>query len=423
MYRKRFRCFVAQAVLMVAWQSVHPSQAQETLRIAAIVNEDVISVHDLSERIKIVLLASGLADSPEQRQQLAPRVLDSLVNETLQIQAAKQSNISVSDRDIDTAFRELEDRNGIPEGQLPAFLREKRIHPSAMEKQVRARLAWQKLLNRQIAPTVNIGQEEIDFVVERIAAVQGVTLYRVSEIVLALERPTDEAQILELAQRLIEQIRGGASFAAVAQQFSQGASAAVGGDLGWVQPGQLNPDVDIALVKSQPGELFGPVTRPHSVRIYQFADRRRADAAGGNELEVSLRQLLLPLSEDAPRSEIDAAIVRVREAAGAVKDCVEFASVAEELGTPQPDAPSRIRVGDLSPELQRAIGVLGVNQASEPLDTPYGVQLVMVCERHDQEGGPDRDGIAEQLFYERIDMLARRKIRDLRRAAFIDVRI
>ena len=423
MARMQRQIVLAQAVLLIAWTLTFPALAQQTLRIAAIVNEEVISVFDVSERIKIVLLSSGITDSPEQRQRLAPRVLRLLVEEALQTQAADQFNISVSERDVDAAFRELESRNGIPEGQLPDFLRQNQVNPRAMEKQVRATIAWQKLLARRIVPTVEIGQEEIDVVVDRIATIQGQTQYRVSEIVLAIEQPRDEPDVLDLAERLVEQIRGGASFAAVAQQFSQSASAAVGGDLGWIQPGQLDAEIDLVLAKAQAGELIGPVRRPGRIQIYHFTDRQTVRAPGGGALEVSLRQILLPVGENASEAEIDRAVATARDAASRAIDCGEFARIAVEIGTPQPDEPTRIRTADLSAQLQQVIDGLAAGQISEPLITPYGVQLIMLCERHDATGQPDRERIAEQLARERIDMLSRRYIRDLRRAAFIDLRI
>ena len=414
---------IAQIVLFIAWTLGAPALAQQTLRIAAIVNEEVISVFDVSERIKIVLLSSGITDSPEQRQRLAPRVLGTLVDEALQTQAADQFNISVTERDMGTAFREIEGRNGIPEGQLLEYLRQSQVNPRAMEKQVRAMIAWQKLLARRIVPTVEIGQDEINVVIDRIASIQGQTQYRVSEIVLAIEQPRDAPDVLDLAERLIEQIGGGASFAAVAQQFSQSSSAAVGGDLGWIQPGQFEADIDLVLAKAQPGELIGPVRRPDSVQIYHFTDRQTVRAPGSGALEVSLRQMLLPVGENAPEAEIAQAVARAGDAASQARNCGDFARIAVELGTAQADQPARIRMADLSTQLQQAVNGLAPNQTSQPLITPYGVQLIMLCERHDAAGTPDRDRIAEQLARERIDMLARRYIRDLRRAAFIDLRI
>jgi peptidyl-prolyl cis-trans isomerase SurA len=137
---------------------------------------------------------------------------------------------------------------------------------------------------------------------------------------------------------------------------------------------------------------------------------------------VRLRQLLLLLGEDAPQSEVDAQLARARDIAANVNGCPAFAVAAEEAGTPQPDNPAEFRLNDLNAELRQLAASVPVGQASEPIRQPSGVQVVMVCDRQDN-AGPDRDEIRETLLRERVGMLSRRYLRDLRRAAFVDLRV
>src|ERR1051326_6663582 len=82
---------------------------------------------------------------------------------------------------------------------------------------------------------------------------------RVAEIFLAVDNPAQDEEVRRLAERLSQQMRQGARFSAVAQQFSQSATAGVGGDIGWVRPDQLPPELSKAVTQLRPGELSPPI--------------------------------------------------------------------------------------------------------------------------------------------------------------------
>ncbi len=400
-----------------------PAAAQQTMRIAAVVNDEVISVFDLSRRLKMALYSSGLPDNPEQRQRLVPRVLGTLIDETLQVQEARRRNISITDADMSQAVKMLEQRNGVLPGGFEDFLKGNGLDPKAVKGQVRASLTWNKLLTRRVAPTIDVGEEEVDAVIERMAARQGQTENLLSEILLAVDNPEDEAEIRQLAERLITQMQSGANFAAVAGQFSQSASAAVGGDIGWIQRGLLGPESERAIENLAPGELSPPIRTPDGYQILRLTDRRRIEPAGADQTEVSLRQFVLPLRENSPPSEVESQVNLAKQIAASAADCADFARLAAETGTPQAEQPARIKLGDLSETVRAAVAALEASQVSEPMVTPAGVQIIMVCARSESAAGPDRDQIINQIGRERLQMLARRYLRDLKRAAIIDRRL
>src|SRR5579862_1020565 len=91
--------------------------AQET-RIAAIVNDDVVSLDDLSNRMRLVMRSSGIEDTPENRQRISGQVLRSLIDEKLEMQEVKRLNVSVSKDEVDQAFHRIEQNNNMPKGAL-----------------------------------------------------------------------------------------------------------------------------------------------------------------------------------------------------------------------------------------------------------------------------------------------------------------
>ncbi len=409
-----FARIASAALFLVSASAV----AQDVQRIAAVVNDEVISVFDLAQRVRMVLLSSNVEPTPEQQQRVAPSVLRRLIDERLRIQEAARQNVRVTDQDMARAIAQLEQNNNVPEGQFSEFVARSGLSQNAVEQQVRAQLAWDKFLARRVEPTIEIGDEEIDNILARISANRGQREARVAEIRLPVDDPSQEAEIRQLAVDVVRRIREGASFSSVANQFSQSASAASGGDIGWIRPGQLAPEIDAVIQKLAPGQLAGPIATPDGLRIVAVIEERVSAGGDPSEIEVALRQVLLPLESDAA-----AKITETGATLRATEGCSAFADAAEALGVSQPPEPTHIRIGDLNERLRELAQNLPVGQLSEPFETQAGLQMVMICDRDDSAGLPAREQIRGTLARDRLDMLSRRYLRDLRKAAIVDIRI
>jgi len=409
-------CFVAVTTASA------PAAAQDVQRIAAVVNEKVISIFDVQQRMRLLIASSGLPNNAETQRRIAPQVLRELIDEALQNQEAERLNIRVTQVEIDDAMGQIESSNNLPAGGFESFVTRQGISIDAALNQIRSNLAWQKLLARTVRPTIEIGDEEIDDVIARINANAGVTEYRVGEILLPIDSPTDASDIRVLAGRLVEQLRSGADFRAVAQQFSKSATAATGGDIGWVQPGELGPAIDNVITKLDRLEISEPIEVPEGMQIVILIDQRTNEPPDPNDRTVALRQMLLQVAADAPPGSVEAHLQTARAISSSVRGCEDFAAAASEAGTPQPANPAKFQLKDLNAELRALAAQLEVGQASAPVRVPSGVQVLMICERQ-EDIGPNRDEIRRTLERERIGMLSRRYLRDLRRSAFVDLRV
>ena len=423
----RRRPGIAASLLAVAFfanlfATTTPAAAQDVQRIAAVVNEEVISIFDVQQRIRLLISSAGLPNNAETQRRIAPQVLRGLIDEALQNQEAKRLNVSVTQRDMDIAKEQIEKGNNLPAGGFEAFIERQGISANAALDQIRSNLAWQKLLARTVVPTIEIGDEEIDDVISRIRASAGVTEYRVGEILLPIDNPADAREIRTLASRLIDQLRNGADFRAVAQQFSKSATSATGGDIGWIQPGELDPAVDAVITQLDLREISDPIDVPDGIQIVILIDQRTNEPPDPNDRTVSLRQMLLQVDPGSPPGALDAHLQTAQAIADSVNGCPDFAAAAAEAGTPQPAEPAQFQLKDLNPELRTLAAQLDIGKASTPIRLPGGVQVLMVCERQ-ENSGPSRDEIRRTIERERVDMLSRRYLRDLRRAAFVDLRV
>ncbi|WP_420348697.1 peptidylprolyl isomerase [Pelagibius sp.] len=272
--------FVLLCVALAALAVSSSLRAQEAFRPAAVVNDEVISVLDLSMRVRLAIIGAGVQDSPEVRRRLTPQVLRGLIDERLQMQEANRLDIAVSDDQVAGALQQISDQNGMTEGQFLSMLRNRGVIPTTLIDQIRAQIAWQRVIQRRLRPTVVISNEEVQEVVDRLAARQGSIERRVAEIFVAVESAAQEGQALANANRLLEQLRAGANFAGLARQFSQSGTARLGGDRGWVQDGELDDALNQALARMGPGEISTPIRTLAGFHILLLRDMRKNDGQG-----------------------------------------------------------------------------------------------------------------------------------------------
>ena len=401
------------------------NQSGET-RIAAVVNDEVISVADLRSRVKMVMLSSNFPDSPDIQQRITAQVLRTIVDEKLQMQEAKKQNVTASEDEINKGISQIEKQNNMQSGQLDAVLKAHSIDRGALVDQITASIVWAKLVRRLVAQSNVISDEEIDDASKRIKETANEPQSRVAEIFLAVDNPQQDDEMRRLAERLTEQMKHGARFSAVAQQFSQSATAAVGGDLGWVRPEQLSPELAKAVAQMRPGELSPPIRSGAGYYLMLVLDRRNGRSAPtADETMLHLVQIVFPLSPQASEGMRRAALVEAQNAKATAKNCEEMLKIGKEKGSAQLSSEGRLRTSQIAPAVRNIVEALDVGQASQPIVQKNGVGVIMVCEKAapNNTALPTREEIASQLGRQRAENIARRYLRDLRRTAFVDVRV
>jgi peptidyl-prolyl cis-trans isomerase SurA len=412
------------AVALAAALWLPPTTAQAQLGgIAAAVNDEVISFYDLEQRLGLVISSAGLKNNIETRRRLRSQVLRTLVDESLQLQEAKRLEIEVKEKDLDVAKRLIEKQNRIPEGRFADFVAARRISMDAVVNQLKAEIAWTKVVNRRLRPTIQISDEEIEEVLERYQASAGKEERHVLEIYLAVDQAGQQESVRRAAQRLVEQVRGGADFQALARQFSQGATAAQGGDIGWILEGQLSPELETALAALKPGGISSPIEAPGGFYIFVLRQKRVRGGADPLAVKVALKQIVLSLPGDAKPSVVERQQSRARDIAADISGCDDLAATARQHGVGKPGDLGELHIGELPDRFRSVVAGLAVGQASPPLRTPDGLHVLVVCSRVEPKATiPDRDTIIDRIGRRRLTMMSRRYLRDLRRDAVVEYR-
>jgi peptidyl-prolyl cis-trans isomerase SurA len=407
--------------LCLCWLCAVAPSASAQQRIVAIVNDQVISALDFDARLRLMMSTSGLPDTPEIRQRVSAQVLRSLVDERLQAQEAGRLGVAVTDPEIAAAIQRIEQSNRMPAGQLAVALRQAGVTISSLEDQLRTAIGWQKLVQRRLRPQVEVAEEEIDETLERLQSRRGAPEFLLSEIFLPLDTPDQDDEVRLTATSLIQQMQRGTPFPAIAQQFSRSASAASGGDIGWVQDGQLDTDLETAIKSLRPGEVTPPLRVAGGYYIFGVRGRRVVGGAEPDDAVVTLTQIVFPARNPSEAASAEQAARTLRETA---RSCADLAAAAQDLRLAPPTAPQRLRVGDVNPAIRDRIRALKVGEPSDPIRAGAQVVVLMSCTREEAPSAtlPPRDVIEDGLLRQRLDLLARRYLRDLRRQAHIDIR-
>jgi peptidyl-prolyl cis-trans isomerase SurA len=402
-----------------------PAQAQDQLRIAAVVNDDIISELDVYMRLRMAMLSARLEDTEDTRRRLLPQVLRNLIDDRLKLQEAKRTGVRINPADVERRIDRLAERNNMSRADLEAFLKANGILVDAIADEITAELSWARLVQRTLRPRITITDQEIDEERQRMKATQGQTEYKMHQIFLAVDAPDQESAVRDSAERLVEQLRTGADFQSLAQEFSQDEGALKGGSWGWMRLDQMEPAVAKEIQLSPAGTLVGPVRGTGGYYIAVASETRvsgSGDTTGAGS--VTLKQILWSLPPNAAEIEVNRAISQANTMAGKIEGCEQMSDVAEEATPGVYRELGSVPVNDLPPEVQTVAINQPIDVPSNPVRTSQGVGLYLICARQGgDEDSQSRTAIADRLGQQRLETLARGYLSDLRRAAVIDIRM
>lgn len=390
----------------------------------AIVNGDVITDTDIDQRLALVVAANGGRIDEEERLRLRLQIVRNLIDEKLQLQEAAENDIRIPEAEVTRSYERIARNFKRSPLEFDRYLHDAGSSAASLRAQIRAELAWSRVLRRKVEPFVNVGDDEVQQVISRLEAAKGRDEYHVGEIFLSATPETLNEVLLDGA-RISGQIRGGASFVAYARQFSEASTAGLGGDLGWVRAEQLNEAVAPAVAALQPGQVTDPIPVPGGVAIMSLIEKRQVLAADPLLAVLSLKQLTIALKPDTTEAQARNKVAEVGELTRTMGGCGGVEDVARKLGG-EVATNDAVRMKDLPAPLQTIMGRLSIGEATPAFGSAEeGLRVLVLCGRDDsqvQARAPNFDEIYAQMNDERVNMRARRYLRDLRRDAIVDYR-
>ena len=391
-------------------------------RATAVVNGDIVTGTDVDQRLALIVAANDNKLPPEEVARLKMQVLRNLIDETLQIQAAKIAEIEIDDAEVEQTYARVAQQNfGQNTKAMDAYLLRVGSSPASLKRQIRGELSWQRLLRRNVQPFVNVSDEEVREMMDRLKAAKGTEEFRIGEIYLSAA-PEAKPAVLANAQRIVEQLRQGGSFRRLCPAIFRGldrsrrrrswlgaarTTARRAGDSGTRACARPAGRAD----RTARG-LFGHL----SDRQAPGADRRSARRPAGAQADLDQFRPGTNAA-DAQRKATEFA-----DAMSKARGCGGVEAVAGPLGA-QVVTNDQVKARDLPGPLQQALLNLAVGETSPPFGSvAEGVRVLMLCGRDDPKGAndPSFDTLMAQMEDDRVNKRAQMYLRDLRRDAVID---
>lgn len=389
--------------------------AQQVEGIAAVVNDEPITTLDVRDRMRLIISSAGIQPDEETLGRIQEQAIRGLVEETLQLQQARQFELDVEESEVDEAIADLAARNGATVEEITSDLAANGISIETLRHQMRAEIAWQILVSGRYRSRIRISDTQINTTLQREAAAASQEQYRLAEILVEI-RPNEggEEAAIQRVQSLYEMMGEGTPFPNLANQFSDAPSASGGGFLGWLPASALSEDVLNIVQQVPPGSITNPIRVPGGFQILAVVEKREGQAVE----QLGLTQITIPSSRVTEQNR-----AAMRRAAERVSGCDDaeaaFGDIEGAIITPLGTLGANALVADI----RDALSPLEPGQATAVIDGQVGLQVFILCSRTiGGPGVPSVDEIEQQLIGQQLSLLARRWLRDLRREATIDIR-
>jgi peptidyl-prolyl cis-trans isomerase SurA len=390
-------------------------------RATAQVNGEIITGTDIDHRLALIVAANDNKLPPEELARFRAQILTNLIDETLQIQEAAANEIEVTDAEVNQYFDRVAQQNfNRPPSEVEKYLISIGASVATLKRQIKGELSWSRLLSRNVRPSANVSDDEVNAIIERIKATKGTTEYRLGEIYLAAT-PESLPAVQENARKIIEQLRQGGNFVAYARQFSEASTASVGGDLGWLSLAQLPQSLATAAAGMNSNQIQA-VASPGGISILLLIDKRQVATSDPRDSVLSLKQIAINFPKGTSEAQVTPLVKRFSEETQKITGCGVADEMASKLGA---DVVNRdgIKIRDLPAPLQQVMLDLQVGQSTPPYGSlEDGVRVFVLCGRDaPQEAASESfDEIMSRLEEERVNKRARIYLRDLRRDAVIE---
>jgi peptidyl-prolyl cis-trans isomerase SurA len=388
----------------------------------ALVNGYVITRTDVDQRFALFVALNQLKLTAEEQDRLRLQVLRLLTDETIQIQEAKSNDITIGADQIDRSFASIASRYQRTPDQMRAWLREVGASERSFKRQIEGEIAWQRVIQRKVGAFINVGDEEVKSIIDRLEEAKGTDEFHLREIYISAT-PERQGEVFQSMQQMIQQMQQGRPFEYFAR-FSEATTAAQGGDLGWVRAGMLPAQLSQAAQQMQVGQVAGPIEVPGGFSVLYLVDKRQVLMADPRDAKLSLRQLTVKFPAGTSQAQAQAKASEFATVLRSTAGCGAVGKAAETLGAEVVDNEA-VRARDLPPQLQDIVLKLQVGEATPPFGSPEeGVRALVLCGRDDPKTAslPSAEEIRNGIEETRTNLRAQRYLRDLRRDAIIDYR-
>ena len=415
--------FSTICLLLLIQIAAHSSASAQTIKVIAVVDGEAITNYDLDNRLTYLLATTGIRVTDDNEQQLRDDVLQMLIDDKIKLKEGKRLSPAAVSASRTRAIELVNQAYGTETKTANQRLKELSIERQTVEDKYLADVVWASLVREKFQGQFDNVGKLAEQALERIKRDLSQPQIRISEIVLAPtpDRPT--AQNLDIAQQMVQAIRDGADFAAIARQYSAAGSASNGGRLNWMVQSSLPEVFQTQLSLAESGATLDPLNVDGIVYILRKDGVRAKGLIDPSQTKVTIARALSPLSAEVDEAERLITAGNMQKATSSLSSCDDLQQLNTELASGQPSYLRNLELGSITPALRQIIEKLEIGQPSEPLLFSEGIVVFMVCERVAPELNlPSIEELENDELNKLFSILSNRYLIRLRRSTTVDIR-
>jgi len=430
LFRKALAVLCLVGVFGANAQNQPANESQPVDRIVAVVNDEVITLHELNARLDFAVAQLQKQGTPlPPRDELERQMLDRLIMDKVQLQHARDSGMRIDDSQLEQALQRIAANNKMSLAKFRDALQKDGIPFAKFREEIREEMTIARVREREVNDKIVISEGEIDnYLSGDSTAGNSAEEYEVAHILLRAPESASPEQIQKLkvkAEQVYERAKQGEDFAQLAATYSDAPDALKGGGLGVRPLNRLPALFAEVVVKLKDGEV-GPLLRsPNGFHLVKLVAKRGGAALPPVE-QTHVRHILIKVNEVVSETE-------ARHKLEGLYDRIKHGEKFEELAKLYSQDGSASKGGDLGwiypgdtvPDFERAMNALKPGELSQPIQSPFGFHLIEVLERRVQDVSADRQrAAARQILRERkMDEAYQDWLRQIRDRAYVELRL
>ena len=428
-------------LLMVAmWSGAAQAQTQtaphrqaqpQTLdRIVAVVNEGVITQHQLDARTR-----SATAQLQRQKVQLPPpdilkrQVLDQMITERAQVQQAKEAGVRVEDNELSQAIDRIAANQKMSTNQLRQVVEKDGMTWTDFREGIRDQMMVARIREREVDAKIVVTPGEVDnFLANQSVSGAGEEVH-LAHILIRIPEGASPETLQKLRAKAVaidEQAKAGKDFAQLAAANSESNDAMQGGDLGFRPIDSLPQVMSSAVANLKPGQVSDVVRSPSGFHIVKLLGRRGGGSALPQVQQTHARHILIKVTEITSESEAKQKINQVHQRLKSGEDFAALAKLYSQDGSAQKGGDlGWLYPGDTVQPFDQAMNALKIGEISNPVQKQFGFHIIQVLERRTTDVSQDRQrqramGALRQRKMEDANLEWIRQVRD---RAYVEIRL
>ena len=415
-----FKFFLLKIVFILFFYSkiIFANNANETnlpilerlpTSIFATVNNEPISIYDLIQRANLFSISAKIPINEDFTTKILPDLISGYIDEVIQIQEIKKENVLVQDDQVQNLVDGIEKENGFKKGELKNFLKENKTEISILEKQLWANLGWRQLVANKFRQKIIVQESEVEVIHNKLKTDIGKDEFNVEQIFISFENKK-ENDVFNTINNLYKQLIGGGDFLSIAKQFSDSYGGKIG-KMGWVPESNFDDKIVNDIKKLEINNFSKPIKGENGYFIIKLLNKRII----GQETisDVSLFRIELIEKND-----------EVYQLLNNIGNCDELEEFAKTYGSTDSGSLGSFKYIELSNQLKSEVQKLNKNEISAPIKYDAGEFHIMICDINKAKPIiPSKFKIQDILINQKLEVLARQYMSELRTKAIIDIRI